>query len=183
MGKKLAEEHRLIDIISTKDGVLQVGSSRMILLSAKAYVYLVQSVYEHAPHATKFLLYNVGYRAGQEFMGSIHGMASDKADLMRYAVKTFEQAGYGDFELMEFDLQRPYVRIRGKNLFEASLAEEMGVYRSPRAVDHYSRGMFAGFFSQLLGQEVVCEEMECRARGDDACEFVIMPFALEGPAP
>jgi len=59
------------------------------------------------------------------------------------------------------------------------LSEEVKTNRTPRTVDHYSRGMFAGFFSQLLGQEVVCEEMACQAKGDDTCEFVIMPFMKE----
>lgn len=50
------------------------------------------------------------------------------------------------------------------------------IYRTPRAVDHYSRGMFAGLMSGLLGMEVICEELRCEYRGDDACEFTILPF-------
>ncbi len=44
-------------------------------------------------------------------------------------------------------------------------------------MDHYSRGMFAGFMSYLIGREVVCEEMPCEFRGDGACEVVILPVA------
>lgn len=150
----------------------------MILLSASGYTFLIRSIYDHAPHALRLILYEVGYSTGDELMSNLRGLSEDKGALMRYAVETFKQAGYGDFEIVEFDLEKPYVRIHGKNLFETSLMEEMGVYRGDRVVDNYSRGMFAGCFSQLLGTEVVCEELACQSRGEDSCEFVIMPYVV-----
>lgn len=176
MDKDLAKGYNLLNMISSEDGKLMVGKARMILFSARGYVYLVRSIYRQSPQALKFILYDVGYQIGEELMSTLREMTSDLESLMIYAIETFKQAGYGDFELVEFDLQKPYMRVRGRNLFEASLAPETGVYRTPRTVDHWSRGMFAGFFSQMLGTEVVCEEMACQSKGDEASEFVIMPF-------
>jgi predicted hydrocarbon binding protein len=174
--KTLAEQYSLMQGIKTEDGVLSIGSTRTILFSSKAFVFLAKSIYRHAPQAVKFLFYDAGYRTGEEFVSTLAQASDDKEELMQYAVEFFKQAGYGNFELAEFDLGRPYVRIVGTNLFEASLADEIGIFRTPRTVDHYSRGMFAGFFSQLLGIEVVCEEMSCQAKGDEVCTFVVMPF-------
>lgn len=172
----MSQDYRLMDVIDTKEGILTVGPARKMLFSAQAYIYLVRSIYQHAPHAVKYLLYDVGYQTGLQYMSSLANLSVDMETLVRLGISTFTQAGYGHFELVEYDLDQRYIRIIGKNLFEASLSNEIGIYRTPRTVDHYSRGMFAGLFSKLLGEEVVCEEMRCEARGEEACEFVVMPF-------
>ncbi len=109
-------------------------------------------------------------------MGTLKRREENPQKAFRYFVETYRQAGYGDIEVVSFDLSKPEVTLRGRNLFESGLARQAEIFRSPRTIDHYSRGMFAGFMSVLAGREVVCEEMTCEFRGDDACEFVILPF-------
>ncbi|MCL4532025.1 MAG: hypothetical protein M1582_02350, partial [Actinobacteria bacterium] len=98
-----------------------------------------------APHALKYAFYDMGYRVGEELMGALAGAGVDPEAAFRRLVETYKRSGYGNLEVLEFDLSGPEARLAGTDLFEAAVARESGVYRTPRCVDHYSRGMFAGF--------------------------------------
>ncbi len=155
---------------------MMLGPVRAVVMTEAAYVFLLKVLHEHAPHALKYAFYDMGYRVGEQLMGVVAGRAEQPERAFRYLVETYRQAGYGDMEVLHFDLEGAEARLAGTNLFEAQVARASGVYRTPRCVDHYSRGMFAGFLSSLLGREVVCEELACQHRGDERCEFVVMPF-------
>jgi predicted hydrocarbon binding protein len=165
-----------MNLLKTKDGVLSLGSVRSVLMTDQAYMFLLRVIHENAPHVVKYAFYDMGFRTGEQLMGTLQTQAQDPVQAFRYFVETFKQAGYGNIEVVSFDLSKPEATLRGTNLFESGLAKEAGIYRTPRAADHYSRGMLAGFISKLLGKEVICEEMACEYRGDAACEFVLLPL-------
>lgn len=162
--------------LSYARGVLDLRGSRAIVMTEQAYILLLRILHEHAPHIMKYAFYDMGYRAGIDIMASLEIPEGDAEEAFRQYVQQYMQAGYGAVEVTHFELTTPEVRLRGHNLFEAGLAPAAGIYRSPRVVDHYSRGMFAGFTSELLKREVVCEEIACEFRGDPSCEFVVLPF-------
>lgn len=170
-------DYSLMESLESKNGALSLGPDRVVIMTEQAYSFLLQVMNEHAPHAMKYAFYDMGYRVGRQLIASLKQRSDDPERAFRYFVETYRQAGYGDIEVVKFDLANSEATLRGANLFESGLAREAGVHRSPRAVDHYSRGIFAGFMSDLIGREVVCEEMACEFRGDAACEFVILPFA------
>lgn len=172
-----ATDYSLLRELESEDGRLTLGTGRVILMTEQAYTFLLRVIHEHAPHVVKYAFYDMGYRVGEDLMRSLATRAENPEQAFRYFVETFRQAGYGNIQVESFDLAKPEAVLRGRNLFEAGLAAKADVYRSPRTVDHYSRGMLAGFMSALLGQRVVCEELACEYRGDEACEFVILPFA------
>ncbi|MBI2953846.1 MAG: hypothetical protein HYY30_06000 [Chloroflexi bacterium] len=178
-GKEMprAESYSLMENLKLKEGTLTLGPSRVVLMTDQAYAFLLRVIHENAPHVIKYAFYDMGYRVGEQLMETLKERAQDPEKAFRYFVETYRQAGYGNIEVTSFDLSKPEATLRGSNLFESRLARGADIYRSPRSVDHYSRGMFAGFLSVLLGKEVVCEEMTCEFRGDEACEFVILPFA------
>lgn len=163
---------------SAAGGILRASSGRAIAMTEQAYILLLQVIHEHAPHIIKYAFYDMGYRAGLELMASLGERAADPEAAFRHFVELFSESGYGQLEVLHFDLAAPEARLRGTNLFEAGLVGEADIYRTPRAVDHYSRGMFAGFMSELLQREVVCEELACQFRGDPACDFIVLPFQV-----
>lgn len=172
----VAAEYSLLEALESKNGKLTLGPTRVIIITEQAYVFLLRVIHESAPHIMKYAFYEMGYRAGEQLMAALKERAQDPEKAFRYFVETYRQAGYGDIQVTGFDLSKPEATLRGKNLFESVLMRKADIARSPRAVDNYSRGMFAGFMSVLVGKEVVCEEMACEFRGDEACEFVILPF-------
>src|SRR5262249_10167828 len=136
--------------------------------------FLLQVIHEHAPHIVKYALYDMGYRAGAEVMGALAERSSGPEGAFRYFVETYRQAGYGNLEVVNFDLCKPEITMRGTNLIEPWLANKAGIYRPPRAVHPYNRGMLAGFMSPLIGREAIAEELACQYRGDLACQFVLL---------
>jgi predicted hydrocarbon binding protein len=171
-----ASDYRIEELLNSSEGVLSLRTTRAVLMTQAAYAFMMEVLREHAPHALKYAFYDMGYRMGDDLMGALADRAEDPEGAFRYLVETYRQAGYGNLEVRHFDLSRPEVRLVGTNLFETAVAQQAGVYRSPRCVDHYSRGMFAGFMSKLLGVEVACEEVACESRGDERCEFLVLPF-------
>ncbi|MBI3980131.1 MAG: hypothetical protein HY331_18305 [Chloroflexi bacterium] len=163
-------------VIVAARGVLEAGGGRAIVMTEQAYVLLLQIIAEHAPHILKYAFYDLGYRAGIDLMRTLPERAADPEATFRHLVEQYTRAGYGTIAVTHFDLAAPEARLSGTELFEAGLAPKTGIFRTPRAVDHYSRGMFAGFLSELLTREVICEEVACEFRGDPACEFIILPF-------
>ncbi len=171
------EEYSLQRMLRTERGVLSLGPVRAALTTLSAYVFMIKVLHEHAPHALKYAFYDMGYRVGEDLMNVLAGAAENAEESFIYLVETYKQAGYGNMEVVRFDLSKPEARVAGTNLFETEVARSSGVYRTPRCVDHYSRGMFAGFLSSLLKREVVCEEITCQFRGDERCEFLVLPFS------
>ena len=169
-------EYALEPLMKSENGRFTLGPVRAVVTTQAAYVFMMEVLHEHAPHALKYAFYDMGYRVGEDLMSAIPVSGRDPEEAFRHLVETYKQAGYGKLEVLEFDLNRPEARLVGTDLFETAVAGESGVYRTPRCVDHYSRGMFAGFMSNLLGREVVCEEIACQYRGDARCEFLILPF-------
>ncbi len=158
-----------------EDGLLRIGPARAVLLSESAFIFLQRVIHEQMPELVKFGFYEMGFRAGIDLSNEA-GKGREPEEAFRRSVEAYRAAGYGDIEVVSFNLEGPEIRLRGRNLFESSAARQSGIYLTHRAVDHYSRGMFAGLASQLLGREVICEEMSCQFRGEDACEFTIVPF-------
>ncbi len=157
-------------------GELRVGPVRAVLITESAFVFLQRVIHEQMPELLKYGFYEMGYRAGLDLSKQVKAITHEPEEAFRYAVETYRQAGYGDVRIVHYDLKEPQVRLEGHNLLESSAARRSEIFRTPRAVDHYGRGFFAGLISQLVGKEVICEEMRCEFRGDDACEFVILPL-------
>jgi hypothetical protein len=158
------------------DGVLRIGQARAILMTESAFVFLQRVIHENMPELLTYGFYEMGYRAGLDLVDSGRAPGDVPEEAFRELVQTYRRAGYGHIDVVDFDLAKPEAHLRGTNLLESSAAKRSGIYRSPRAVDHYTRGLFAGLFSRLLGKEVICEELECEYRGDGACEFTVLGF-------
>lgn len=166
----------LTDRLVAERGVLRMGAARGMIMTESAFVFLQQVIHEQMPEFFNYGFYEMGYRAGLDLSASAQRAGAAPEEAFRDLVEAYRQSGYGDIQVVNFDLVKPEARLRGTDLLESTAARKSGVFRSPRAVDHYSRGTFAGLVSQLLGQEVICEELRCQYRGDEACEFVVMPF-------
>lgn len=171
--------YNIEEVLKSQDGVLTVAGARAVVFTAGAFTDIVRVLHEHSPHVLKYALYDMGYRTGESLVESLSVDYESPKKAFVNLVETYKQSGYGDIEVKEFDPEEPRARIVGTNLFESGLAADSGVFRTPRAADFYSRGMFAGFMSKLFGKEIICEELKCQFRGDDKCEFVVMPLAID----
>lgn len=78
----------------------------------------------------------------------------------------FEASGYGSSTISLRDSAKE-LHLVTRGCFECSVKSET------RHSCSYTRGLAAGSFGEAFRKQVVCEEIRCRFRGDDECEFVI----------
>jgi predicted hydrocarbon binding protein len=83
------------------------------------------------------------------------------------AAHIFEAMGYGASTIAQ-NLDGS-IRMVVDDCFECITPSDVG--RSCA----FRRGLAAGSFGALLGQEVQCQETKCRSKGDESCEFFVTP--------
>ena len=78
------------------------------------------------------------------------------------------QIGWGHFSLERHD---PKLKILQVAVAHSPFAESYG--KSSQGVCHLIRGVLAGMAATLFGKDCTSHEIECLARGDERCLFVI----------
>lgn len=165
------------EIVTREEHILKVAGRRAILLPQETYASLFMSIKEHAPHAIKHVLYDAGYRSALSLAGRTKTFYPDPEECLQLLLEVIKNDGLGNVELVSFNLTRGRARIRCYDSFQVSVENEYGsLYRSPQVTCDLFRGIFAAYFSVLLEQEIICEEMRCQAVEGDYCEFLIMPL-------
>jgi predicted hydrocarbon binding protein len=165
------------EIVTREEHILKVAGRRAILLPQETYSSLFMSIKEHAPHAIKHVLYDAGYRSALSLAGRTKTFYPDPEECLQLLLEVIKNDGLGNVELVSFNLTRGRARIRCYDSFQVSVENEYGsLYRSPQVTCDLFRGIFAAYFSVLLEQEIICEEMRCQAVEGDYCEFLIMPL-------
>lgn len=80
-------------------------------------------------------------------------------------------------EVVELDAEKCTARVRVWNTFESGEP-------APGPVCHFLKGVLTGFFSEMFGAPCFGQEVACRAKGDEYCEFVVtkkpFTFSREG---
>jgi len=135
-------------LLRSEGGELRIGETRAVLLTESAFVFLQRVIHEQMPELLKAGFYDMGYRAGLDLARTAEGLAAEPEEAFRHMVETYQQAGFGKIEVLEFDLAQPVARLRGTNLIESAAAEQSGIYLTPRAVDplharHLRRALLA----------------------------------------
>ena len=78
------------------------------------------------------------------------------------------QIGWGNFSLKRYDPTEKHLCVAVK---DSPFAQAYGP--SSQSVCHLIRGVLAGMASVLFGTDCRADEVECRAKGDALCRFVI----------
>ncbi|MBT8369981.1 MAG: hypothetical protein KJO34_03395 [Deltaproteobacteria bacterium] len=89
-------------------------------------------------------------------------------DVIEFMMKMGNQIGWGHFRLERYDPKLKVLRVCVAN---SPFAETFG--KSTQSVCHLIRGVLAGMASSLFGRNCTSDEIECRAKGDTRCLFVI----------
>ncbi len=105
--------------------------------------------------------------AGRRFARRLSGSLKER-------LEAYERQGLGQLALSEVDGERPFATFVGRGLFESLESSEY-----PQ--DHFARGFLCETVRQLTGADVLCEEISCRARGDEECRFVVYPLGEVDP--
>jgi len=77
--------------------------------------------------------------------------------------------GWGIPKLLEFDEQKPRAKVEVKDLFECLSLKG----KCKEAKSHFFRGYLNGVFNVVFNKKVTTIEVECIAKGDSNCSFVV----------
>jgi hypothetical protein len=96
---------------------------------------------------------------------------SEVTQLLDVHLGQFQLVGAGKFEWVVKDIKNKKFIAKGRS----NAAEEYVLYFSTegKCVDHFVRGLMAGFISETVGKNLYCVKTACVANGKPECTFVI----------
>ncbi len=161
-----------------KDGEFLLMGMKAWINAAFSQVFLQRLLEEKTDlHTIQELLYAHGQfqaREGVRIFNKRFGYPqtfSEISSLLDLHLGQFQVTGTGKYEWIVKDPANKEFIVKGKS----PLAEEYAAYftAEKRPVDHFIRGLMAGFVSETLGVELYCFESGCVAHGKPHCTFVI----------
>ncbi len=92
-----------------------------------------------------------------------------------------ELLGMGTLELLDFNIKdKSFTIVNTNNPYANQYLKVFGVQKN--AVCHYLRGLCAGNFQAFFeDEEMLCIEVSCRTKGEQACVFQVRPKSKWDP--
>ena len=166
-------------------GGVEWNDGKFLLLGMKAWIsaafsqVFLQRLLEEkvGVNLIRDLLYSHGQfqaREGVRIFNKRFGYPQNFAEissLLDLHLGQFQITGTGKYEWVLKDIANKEFVIKGNSPF----AEEYSTYFTAenRNVDHFIRGLMAGFISEVLGEDLYCFESTCVAHGKPNCTFVV----------
>jgi predicted hydrocarbon binding protein len=149
---------------------LVVGGKRAVIFRRRVYESLFKGIRERFGTAGEAMLYYQGFTIGQRMRQAYreeHGLKNPKelTELLMIDAKTL---GWGILEFAEINLEEGEAQIRVYQSFECEIGKG-----SEAPYGHFIRGILAGFFTDIFGEEAKAVETKCIAKGDPYCEYTI----------
>lgn len=95
--------------------------------------------------------------------------------LFEKCVQSYQDSGFGRFDIVDITWPLGCVRVQGRDTFEAWMMNRHG-QRAHSPACAYTAGVLVGFINVVSHRrDVVCIERRCQALGDDICEFDLLP--------
>lgn len=159
-------------------GFLELGGARMALMDIRDGFWGIRRQIEAliGSQLASAVLQQAGANGGASFARSFAKNAEISSSAAFTAcVHAYQIAGFGRFEIIAMDWENNRISIRAAETFEAWMHLQHAA-ETVVPVCAYSAGVFVGFINVLSRkQEMVCVEHTCRARGDTACTFELLP--------
>jgi len=146
------------------------GALRLLMIPAEIFAKVFLSFREKLGPAGAAISYHEGFEMGSkmiEFYVRVIKLSPREAFLV--LLEIYRALGLGIPELVRIDLEKPFIRVRIRENFEAEGLS------ADTPVCHFTRGLLAGALHYVKRVEVKVEEVKCRATGEEYCEFVISP--------
>ena len=162
-----------------RTGVLRFGGARMAFLDVEAGFWGIRRQIEAliGPQLTNSVLQQAGANGGASFADSFGTAAGagEQGNLFKNCVHAYQMAGFGKFDIEEAHWPIGRVVIRAQDAFEGWMMLKNG-QQAEGPVCAYTAGVLVGFINVISDRrDVVCIERKCQAKGDDCCEFELLP--------
>jgi signal transduction histidine kinase/predicted hydrocarbon binding protein len=169
-------------------GFLRFGGARMVLLDIEAGFWGLRRHLEAllGDALTNSVLQQVGANGGASFASAFIAPGKDTAQqdvAFAECVRAYQEAGFGQFEIVQQTWPIGRLVVQGRDTFEGWMMTENGLQaQSPACA--YTAGVLVGFINVVSNRrDVVCIEHCCQAKGDEYCEFELLPASEASQQP
>jgi predicted hydrocarbon binding protein len=150
-------------------GSIFYKGARYLLIRPETIAGFQKAIVEKCGNVVDDQLFEGGYAGGSlsaRKYRDLHKFSDH--ELIEFMMSMGRQIGWGHFSLVRFD---PTIKDLCVTVMDSPFAQAYG--ESPQSVCHLIRGVLAGMASVLFGGDCSAHEVECQARGDESCRFVI----------
>jgi len=162
MENKILEELKF----NQSGGELSFKGVRYMLIRPETLIEFQKRVEELLGDKGKDLLYQGGFKGGSlsaaKYRDVFHFSDEEIIDFM---LKMGGEIGWGHFSLVEMDLRKKKMVI--------DVINSLAYGKSDGPVCHFTRGALGGKGEVVFRQPVTALEVQCQAKGDTNCRFII----------
>jgi len=156
-------------------GEVEYFGQKVVLLRRDAFSLIRKELSRVAGTASGVILEVAGRRVGTEegivLSSKAEGLGLNRPeglpDFIRTAVEE-SNMGFGKMQVKELEISVGKAVVIVQNSFEA---EDAGVSLKP--ICRFTSGYLEGIFCQLVGKNMRSQEIECKAKGDNDCKFIL----------
>ena len=159
-----------------KSGILRLSGQPAVIIRPDVIVNIQRQLEQTIGGSAKGVLYLAGERSSKEGVAPVRAISREPAgslaiDAAKRMTDAFSLLGWGRAEVTHFDAGHGRFALRFAN---SPIALAYGSSKKP--VCHFLAGWAAGMVRDLVGRELLCEEIACAAQGKDYCEFDLRPI-------
>ncbi|MCC6191617.1 MAG: hypothetical protein IT318_21530 [Anaerolineales bacterium] len=159
---------------SAETGALSFNGVRYLLIRPETLMQWQQGVEAELSTRAGELAYWGGFRGGQ-LSGQRYkeSLGLNVRQAVEFMCRMGGEIGWGRFEIVQLDLQRPALEVVVHNSAFAQALAGARPGGQLRPVCHLIRGVLGGLLNGLLEVPVRAQESECLAAGAAGCRFVV----------
>ncbi|MEM3713197.1 MAG: V4R domain-containing protein [Thermoproteota archaeon] len=147
---------------------LMVGGERSFTLRVESFGAILKRLYEKFGTGAAVILYEMGVSLGESKVeGLIKKYKVDKQTALKIILAERSAKGWCIAEAEEANGRRAVILVR--ELFECLPFRN----KQEKPVSQLFRGYLAGVFQKLYGKSFTVSEVECIAKGDGICRFLV----------
>lgn len=150
-------------------GALSYKGVRYLLIRAETIAGFQKNIKETCGEEAAEKIFTGGFEGGSlsaKKYRELHNFSD--SEIIGFMMKMGAQIGWGRFSLERYD---PKLKILQVSVAHSPFAESYG--KSSQGVCHLTRGVLCGLAAILFDHDCSASEIECRAKGDRRCLFVI----------
>jgi predicted hydrocarbon binding protein len=151
------------------EGRLSLQSARYVLARPSMLTELQKSLETHLPQDAAALLTSVAQNEGAALATRLKEVFSyNEQQVLGALSHMLGEGGWGSatVEMLNLDFREIVIRIEG-----SPFAEEYGP--SINSVCHLLHGLYKGAALAIFERDIDGQEVQCFAKGDDVCRFVL----------
>lgn len=158
-------------------GTFRILNQRLLIVRPEVIVDLQKQLEQSLGLSSKGFIYLAGEKSAKEGHNLLEGFSDGQEgelgplDALNRVADSMALLGWGRLEVTTTDAAAQRYMLTLEN---SPIAEAYGPSKKP--VCHILAGWLAGVADNILGRNLLCEEVACRSQGKPRCEFELRPM-------